>query len=139
MIVVDAGPLLELLLGTATGHRAAAVLGDGKAAAPDLVDVEVFHGLVRSYRAGRLDAAELEERVQLLVDLDIVRVPARDLLPTARDCVAAVSSYDAVYVALARILDCPLLTTDRRLASTASRQLGVALTVLPPSPRSGAG
>jgi predicted nucleic acid-binding protein len=34
-------------------------------------------------------------------------------------------TYDAEYVALARLLDCPLLTVDEKLARTAARQVTV--------------
>lgn len=135
MIVVDAGPVLELLLGTAVGQQVATILGEEEVAAPDLIDAEVFHGLVRSYRADRLAADELDERVTLLVAMDITRVPSRDVLTIAQRCLSAVSSYDALYVALALILDCTLLTADGKLAATASRQLGIPVTILPPSRR----
>lgn len=135
MIVVDAGPVLEMLLGTPAGRQAATILGDEDVAAPDVVDAEVFHGLVRSYRADRLNADELDERAQLLVAFNIARVPTRDLLDVAQRCLGALSSYDALYVALAVSLNCPMLTVDAGLAATASSQLGVSVTILSASRR----
>jgi predicted nucleic acid-binding protein len=52
-----------------------------------------------------------------LVALDMVRLPARPLLERVVELRNTVSAYDAVYVALAELLDATLLTADRRLAA----------------------
>lgn len=49
------------------------------------------------------------------------------LLEQAFGLSAALSGYDALYVALARQLGCPLVTADARLARTARRQFGIAV------------
>lgn len=43
--------MLELLLRTPAGARVEEVLGRGDAAAPDLVDAEVFSGLIRARKS----------------------------------------------------------------------------------------
>ncbi len=48
MIVVDAGAMLELLLRTDAGLKVEDLLASGGASAPDLLDADVFSGLIRA-------------------------------------------------------------------------------------------
>jgi predicted nucleic acid-binding protein len=64
-----------------------------------------------------------------LVAAPIERVPHEGLLHEAWRRSAALSGYDALYVALAAQLGVGLLTTDQRLAN--APQLGVPVTVIP--------
>ncbi|MGH3911111.1 MAG: type II toxin-antitoxin system VapC family toxin [Pseudonocardiaceae bacterium] len=137
MIVVDASAVLELLLRTPAGVQVENVLARGDAAAPDLVDAEVFSGLIRARKSGRLSEDELAGRVELLRDVDVERHPTGDLLTTARSCAAALSGYAALYAALATVLAtvlrCPVLTSDSRFAATAVDQLGISTICIPTS------
>ena len=135
MIVVDASAVLELLLRTPAGVQVAEVLARGEAAAPDLVDAEVFSGLIRARKSGRLSKGGLASRVELLRDVDVERYPTRDLLTAARSCAAALSGYDALYIALAAVLRCPVLTSDSRFAATAVDQLGISTSCIATSGR----
>lgn len=126
MIVVDAGAVLELLLRTPAGLQVEEMVARHDLAAPDLVDAQVFSGLIRARKSGRCSGRALAERIELLRDMDIERYPARDLLLPARSCTAALSGYDALYAALALVLRCPVLTTDNRFAATAADQLALA-------------
>lgn len=47
----------------------------------------------------------------------MARYPMLALLTRVYELRANVTAYDAVYIALAEHLDCPLLTADRRLAA----------------------
>lgn len=120
-----------MLLYTLSGAQVEEVLARGDAAAPDLVDAEVFSGLIRARKDGRLAESELVCRVELLRDADVDRYPARDLLSRARSCAAALSGYDALYAALAITLRCPVLTTDSRFAATAIDQLAIPTICIP--------
>ena len=51
--------------------------------------------------------------------LNVSRFPHDDLIETAWEIRHTVSAYDAMYVALARELDIPLLTKDRKLLNAA--------------------
>ena len=106
--------MLELLLRTPAGVQVEEVLARGDAVAPDLVDAEVFSGLIRARKSARLSENELASRVELLRDADVERYPARDLLSTARSCAAALSGYDALYAALATVLRLELPPTLAR-------------------------
>jgi predicted nucleic acid-binding protein len=118
MPVVDASVVVEFL--TEGEHFAASrerLLADGHAIwAPELVDAEVGHVLRREVRRGSLDAEAGGAALWELAELPIRRV-SHDVLTryawTLRD---NVSFYDALYVALAEMLDEPLLTFDARLA-----------------------
>jgi predicted nucleic acid-binding protein len=61
------------------------------------------------------DRAELA--IRRLARASIERVPIAPLLLDAWELRHNLGSYDALYVALARRLGCPLITADRRLAS----------------------
>ncbi|HZI96951.1 MAG TPA: PIN domain-containing protein [Actinomycetales bacterium] len=74
---------------------------------------------------GRATTEEVSARVDLLRDAPLVRVPTRQLLEAALPLAAALSGYDAVYMALARAVRGTLVTVDERLARTAHRQFGV--------------
>lgn len=133
MIVIDASAFLEVLMRSTSGLAVEALLQDTMA--PDLLDAEVFHRLVRAEQGGVLQPRQLEERLALLYDAPIERVPCREPLTTARQFVTAMSGYDALYAALAASLPCPLVTTDGRLARTATTQFGLTVTHIPTSGR----
>jgi predicted nucleic acid-binding protein len=127
-LVVDASVLVELLLGGTAAAAAEAAVAGAELLAPAHLDAEVLSVLVRLARRGERDAERLETAVYDLADAPIERVPLDALLPAAWAARDNVTGYDAPYVALARVLQCPLLTLDRRLA--AAPGLGVTVTVL---------
>lgn len=135
MIVIDAGAFLEVLLRSAAGRATEALLGATDCAAPDLLDAEVLNWLIRAEKNGALRPAEVDGRVALLRDAPIERIPSRTLLEPARRFATSLSGYDALYVAAAAALGAPLVTTDARLAATATSQYGVPVTHLPSSGR----
>ena len=74
---------------------------------------------------GTAGPADVRDRVELLRDAPLVRVPSRQLLDAALPLTAALSGYDGIYVALALSVSGLLLTADKRLARTAREQFGV--------------
>lgn len=111
-IVIDASALVELLLQTAAGARVERAVGDAELIAPDVLNPEVMHALRGLERGGKLTSARASKAVGRLSRDAITRVPTLGLLREAWSLRANVSAYDACYVALARALDCPLLTVD---------------------------
>ena len=95
------------------------------AQAPHSLDAEVLHRLVVLGKQGAMTANEVATAVDDLRDAPIIRVDHDQLLRDALRFSAALSGYDAMYVALAGLLTCPLLTTDGRLARTARSQFAV--------------
>ena len=121
MIIVDASVVLEVLLGTAAGRRAEAVLFDHDAAlhAPHLLDVEVAQVLRRYAAAGEIKPGRAAEALDDLADLPITRHEHVLLLPRIWQLRHNVTAYDAAYLALADVLDATLVTRDAKLARAA--------------------
>ena len=118
MIVVDASALLEFLLQTPLGTRIEARLfrEEDELHAPHLVDVEVVQGLRRLVRTGEVSPGRAEEAIADLTDLDLHRHPHLDLVGRAWKLRDNITTYDAMYVALAEALEAPIVTCDSPLA-----------------------
>lgn len=117
MPVVDASVVVEYL---ADGEHAAParerLFAERHAIwAPQLIDAEVGHALRRGVRRGALDDEAAGASMWLLGDLPIRRVSHDVLVRYAWTLRDNVSFYDALYVALAAMLNEPLLTFDARL------------------------
>lgn len=116
-LVVDSSAVVAGLVdGGSDGEWAGAHLRDGPLAAPGHMLIEVSNVLRRAVLTGSLgrDVAALahDELTHLRVTtfgFDILAARVWELHPN-------VTAYDAAYVALAEVLDAPLLTLDRRLA-----------------------
>lgn len=119
MIVVDASVMANALADDgADGRRARSRLTMGEELmAPDLMDVEACAVLRKRWIAGDLSRSRFSAAIDDLEDLDLVRYPALPLMRRAFELRDNVTAYDAVYVALAERLGCPLVTADQRLAS----------------------
>ena len=118
MIVLDASAVLELLLGTPAGLEVGARLTDPAMAlhAPHLIDVDVAQVLRRYVREAQLTNEDAATAVRDLRDLNLTRHAHEPLLDRVWALRQNFSAYDAVYVALAEVLDASLVTCDRRLA-----------------------
>jgi len=118
VIVLDASALVELLLNTATGQTIATRIADPALGlhVPHLADIEVAQALRRYTKEGELDAADAAVALEDLRSLDLQRHPHEPLLERVWELRLNLSAYDAVYIALAEVLDTQLLTCDGRLA-----------------------
>ena len=105
LIVEDDRVMAHLLDGEATLH------------APELLDIEVLHVLRRAVARGVMTARRAEQSIDVLASLPCRRHGQSVLRGRCWQLRANLSTYDAVYVALAEALDGTLLTCDRRLAS----------------------
>ncbi|MDE0605464.1 MAG: type II toxin-antitoxin system VapC family toxin [bacterium] len=126
MIVVDASVAVTALLNDGDARR---MLGDSALAAPHLVDAEVLHTLRRLLNRGQMSAEEAELAVLRWRLLGVQRFPLIGLVPRIWALRDNLSAYGAAYTALAEALDCPLVTTDARLAAAPGPQCPI--TVLP--------
>lgn len=118
-VVVDSSVLVDLL----TGAAPPSLLGDAfkqEWHVPAHLDVEVLHALRGLVLGTHISAARAHDA---LTDLHALRLHRWPLgLPLARRCLELahnVSAYDAAFLTLAEVLDCPLLTRDARLARAA--------------------
>lgn len=118
MPVVDASVLVELLREAEHAQAVEERLAAEEHAlwAPHLVDAEVGQALRRAVRLGRMEAEEAGEAIWQINELPIERVEHESLVHFAWDLRDNFSFYDGLYVALALMLDEPLLTFDARLA-----------------------
>lgn len=126
-IVIDASALVELLLRTPKAPAIERAIGGSPLLAPDLINAEVTQSLRALERAGKLSADRASKALKRLREGAVSCIPIAPLLDEAWSLRHNVSAYDGCYVALARILGCPLLTTDGPLAR--APKLGVTLIV----------
>lgn len=118
MIVLDPSALVELLLVTPTGQAVATRIADPALGlhVPHLADVEVAQALRRYAKGGELAAADAALALEDLRALDLQRHAHEPLLDRVWELRQNLSAYDAVYVALAEVLETTLLTCDQRLS-----------------------
>jgi predicted nucleic acid-binding protein len=124
VIVLDASALVELLLDTLTGRAIATRIADPALGlhVPHLADVEVAQALRRYAKDDEVDTETVAAALEDLRALDLQRHAHEPLLDRVWELRQNLTAYDAVYVALAEVLDTTLLTCDSRLA----RALGTA-------------
>ena len=117
MIVLDSSAVVEWLLGLPRADAVGArILAADSLHAPALMDIEVAQ-VMRRYTAAKEIAADTGERaLNVLRDLDLNRYTHESLLTTIWKLRHNLTAYDATFVALAGVLDAPLITLDRRIA-----------------------
>jgi predicted nucleic acid-binding protein len=83
--------------------------------APHLIDAEIGHALRRAVRLGEIDADVAGAALWEVELLPLERVGHEPLIHLAWDLRDNFSFYDGLYVALALMLEEPLITFDARL------------------------
>ena len=117
-VVVDASTLVAAVTdATSLGSNARSLLRDHHRAAPFLIDAETGSALRSMVLRGDLDA-ETAQLARLLAERMIhQRHPHHgEIAARAWQLRSRLTFYDALYLALAERLDCPLITADRRIA-----------------------
>jgi predicted nucleic acid-binding protein len=127
VIVLDASAAIEWLLQSATGLKIhSRILSHSESLhAPHLLDVEVTQVLRRYARDKAITPQRGQEALDDLGALPLQRYPHDLLIPRVWDLRATLTAYDAVYVALAELLDAPLLTCDHKIASAPGHHANV--------------
>ncbi|MCZ6619194.1 MAG: type II toxin-antitoxin system VapC family toxin [Gammaproteobacteria bacterium] len=115
-VALDASVIVAALIDSgAQGKWAESVISSQPLVSPELVMVETTNILRRLERRGdvsRLEATS-SQRDLLRLDLELFPfAPFSERIWALRD---NVTSYDAWYVAVAEVFDCPLATLDRKL------------------------
>ena len=127
MIVLDASAAIEWLLQSPVGvkisHRIFAP--SESLHAPHLLDVEVAQVLRCYVRDKTISVRRGQEALEDLGDLPLRRYPHDFLLPRIWELRATLTAYDVAYVALAELLDAPLLTCDGKIASASGHDANV--------------
>ena len=117
MIVVDAGvAVVALTRDDDLGTRSRGRMAEGPTA-PELIGIEVVSALRKLAAANIIQSWRAELAVADFADLPFVLAPHWPLLARCWEMRDNLSAYDAAYVALAELMEAPLVTTDRRLAS----------------------
>jgi predicted nucleic acid-binding protein len=118
VIVLDASALVELVLNTPAGRAIATRIAEPALGlhVPHLADVEVAQALRRYARAGEIDTSAAAMALEDLHALDLQRHAHEPLLDRVWELRNNLSAYDAVYIALAEVLETVVLTCDGRLA-----------------------
>ena len=120
MIVADASVIVDVVVGSEHREPALEALGGGgRVAAPELMPVEVVSAISRMARAGVLSDDRASTAVRTLGDLPVQLFRHEGLVDRAFSLSTRFTVYDAVYVALAEVLDATLVTRDARLARQA--------------------
>lgn len=129
MIVLDASAALDFILQTLAGRRIEnrVYLRKESLHAPHLLDLEVTQVLRRLTQQRTLAPKRAEEALTDLMNLRITRYPHSVFLSRIWQLRHNLSAYDSAYVVLAEQLACPLITRDRRLASTVGHAVKIEL------------
>lgn len=118
MLIVDTSAVLDALVARVPARGLVERLaGDGDLHAPHLLDTEVLHALRRMTLSGELTAERAADARTDFAELSLVRYahePFSDRVWTLRHNLTA---YDATFVALAEVLDAPLITCDAKLGA----------------------
>jgi predicted nucleic acid-binding protein len=113
----------------ALGAWVTTVVADRRVAAPSVLVYEVANTLRRLELSGQLTKVESSLAFDDLLRLSITSWPIDALAERAWQLRPSVTFYDATYIALAELLDAPLVTLDRRL----SRASGPRCSIVTPS------
>lgn len=128
MIVVDASAIVDLVSDRRGAEEfRARLLADDDLHAPHLVDVEVTAALRRLVANGDLSGDRASDALFDASDLPITHYPHGPLIERAWQLRGHLTIADGVYVALAELLDAPLLTSDARLARAGGHEATIEL------------
>ena len=130
MIVVDASAVVHDVALKQIDALPDRLRQGGTLHAPHLIDVEVTHALRGLVARGELSIDGAASARADAADMPITLYPHALLLERAWELRDTLSTYDAVYVALAELLPAPLVTCDARLA--ASRGHGAEIELYAP-------
>jgi predicted nucleic acid-binding protein len=127
--VVDASAAVSALgRKDAVGIAAHKRIAEATCHAPHLLDAEVGHVLRRGERTGEISEQTARTALRALPEMIDYRYPHTGRIAAlAWDLRDTITFYDALYVALATVLDVPLLTGDAKLSKAAGLSCRVTL------------
>jgi predicted nucleic acid-binding protein len=126
MTVLDTSGVVDFLLGADAATEVEALVAEAApVAATDLIVFETLAVLRRLVQRGDLDAWRAQSAVDDLGDFPLELFPSMTLRGRAFELRDSLTTADALFVALAELLEEPLATKDRRLAETARLLTGI--------------
>jgi predicted nucleic acid-binding protein len=117
VIVLDCSALVHVLAVDGPDERLLEALSAEPLHAPHLLDVEVLHALRGLELGGKIAPSRANLARETYRQLTIERHAMAVVEPRVWALRHSLTAYDATYVALAEVLECPLVTTDRKLAA----------------------
>lgn len=126
MIVADSSVIVEALLGSLVARS---LLADEQVQVVSHTDIEIASSLRRRVQLGWLPPEDGWRLLEAYRWMAVTRHYSFSMFDRIWELRDDVSAYDAAYVALAEIIDCPLVTADARLSRAPG--LRCAVTVLP--------
>ena len=127
MIVLDASAALKMIL----RHEGSEALADrviGKDIhAPALIEVEVVSGLRRLQRQRRIAEDRAMIGLEWFLDLGTEKHHGEELTRRIFALRHSLSAYDAAYIAVAELIEAPLVTADGRLSRAHGHRAKVEL------------
>ncbi len=127
MIVLDASAALMMILRHPGSEGLAERVIGATIHAPALVEIEVVSGLRRLQRQRQIAADRAAIGLEWFLDLGIKKHHGDDLTRRIFALRHSLSPYDAAYVAVAELVDAPLLTADGRLSRAHGHKARVEL------------
>ena len=129
MIVLDASAAIDWLLRTPAGLKIDRRIYSRSTSVhvPHVLDLEVAQVLRRFVRDGSLSAGRAEAALQDLTDARFTRYPHVHLLSRIWELRHNLTAYDGAYIALAELLDAPLITRDRRVIAAPGHRAQIEL------------
>ncbi|HSU37461.1 MAG TPA: PIN domain-containing protein [Propionibacteriaceae bacterium] len=126
MIVADASTVVAALFSDGMARE---IVRREQVQAPHLIDSEVAHVLRARVRRRVMDATTAWDLVHRFRWMAITRHGTIAMLDRVWELRDHLTAYDAVYVALAEAIDCPLVTADARISRAPG--LRCVVTVVP--------
>lgn len=128
MLVVDSSVIVEAFATTDPPlHLIEHLVADGDLHAPHLIDTEVLGVLRRMTLHKTIGTERAELALTDFKSLALARYPHQPLGDRVWALRHNLSAYDATFVALAEVLDVPLVTCDARLASASGHAAQIDL------------
>ena len=131
MTVIDSSVAVDLLLGGGVAPTVEALAErEGEFAAPDVIVFELLSAIRRLALRGLVTDARATAAVQDIGALPLDVIPSIALRERAFALRRNLTAADALFVALAELLDEPLVTKDESLAAAARRHTRASVAVL---------
>jgi predicted nucleic acid-binding protein len=127
VIVIDASAVVEVVAHRRIGALPGRLGQGGTLHAPHLIDVEVTNAIRGLVSRGELTIDGASSARTDAAEMSITLYPHALLLERAWQLRDTLSTYDAVYVALAELLPAPLVTCDARLAAASGHTAEIEL------------
>ena len=128
MLVADTSAVIAALTGRPPAVGLTQRLGgDDDLSAPHLLDVEFLHALRRLVLGGQLGEDRAADARSDFAALAVTRYEHTVVADRVWELRHGLTAYDAIFVALAELLEAPLVTCDARLARAPGHHATVEL------------